>query len=80
LHWNWSLDSSALGIALKPDLNLFSSTIAADSPGLVGETGAIARAHYAGTIAVAGDPLHGVSALTDVILVTQGGKIYLAPG
>jgi imidazolonepropionase-like amidohydrolase len=55
------------------------TTVAAESLGWVGETGAIAAGYFADIIAVNGDPLDDVSVLEDVIFVMKGGESYKLP-
>ena len=55
------------------------TTVAAESLGTVGETGAIAPGYYADVIAVNGDPLTDVSVLENVVFVMKGGEIYKRP-
>ena len=52
------------------------TTIAAESLGTVGETGAIAPGYYADIIAVKGDPLADIRALEKVDFVMKGGQVY----
>jgi len=50
--------------------------VAAESLGLVGETGAVAPGYFADIIAVEGDPLEDISVLENVMFVMKGGRIY----
>lgn len=52
------------------------TTVAAESLGWVGDTGAIAAGYFADIIAVDGDPLADVTELEDVTFVMKGGEIY----
>lgn len=52
------------------------TTVAAESLGWIGGTGAIAPGYYADVIAVDGDPLEEVSVLENVIFVMKGGEVY----
>jgi imidazolonepropionase-like amidohydrolase len=52
------------------------TTVAAESLGLVGDTGAVAPGYFADIIAVEGDPLEDISVLENVVFVMQGGRIY----
>jgi imidazolonepropionase-like amidohydrolase len=52
------------------------TTVAAESLGWVGDTGAIAPGYFADIIAVVGDPLEDVSVLENVTFVMKGGEIY----
>ena len=52
------------------------TTVAAESLGWVGETGAVAPGYFADIIAVDGNPLDDVSVLENVRFVMKGGKIY----
>jgi imidazolonepropionase-like amidohydrolase len=52
------------------------TTVAAESFGWVGDTGAIAPGYYADIIAVDADPLKDVSVLENVTFVMKGGKVY----
>ena len=55
------------------------TTVAAESLGLVGDTGAVAPGYFADIIAVEGDPLDDISVLEDVIFVMKGGRVYKSP-
>ena len=55
------------------------TTIAAESLGLVGETGAVAPGYFADVIAVEGDPLEDISVLENVVFVMKGGHVYKSP-
>ena len=55
------------------------TTIAAESLGWVGDTGAIAEGYFADIIAVDGDPLEDVRALENVRFVMKGGQVYKQP-
>ncbi len=55
------------------------TTVAAESLGWVGDTGAVAEGYYADIIAVSGDPLEDVSLLENVTFVMKGGKVYKSP-
>jgi imidazolonepropionase-like amidohydrolase len=55
------------------------TTVAAESLGLVGDTGAVAPGYFADIIAVEGDPLEDISVLENVIFVMKGGRIYKSP-
>jgi pullulanase-type alpha-1,6-glucosidase len=52
------------------------TTLAAESLGLVGDTGAVAPGYFADVIAVEGDPLEDVSVLENVVFVLKGGRVY----
>lgn len=52
------------------------TTVAAESLGWVGKTGAIAPDYFADIIAVKGDPLQDVTLLENVSFVMKGGKVY----
>jgi imidazolonepropionase-like amidohydrolase len=55
------------------------TTVAAESLGLVGETGAVAPGYFADVIAVEGDPLEDISVLENVVFVMKGGRVYKSP-
>jgi imidazolonepropionase-like amidohydrolase len=55
------------------------TTVAAESLGWVGDTGAIAPGYFADIIAVEGDPLEDISVLEKVIFVMKGGEICQSP-
>ena len=55
------------------------TTVAAESLGLVGETGAVAAGYFADIIAVEGDPLKDISELENVVFVMKGGHVYKSP-
>jgi imidazolonepropionase-like amidohydrolase len=55
------------------------TTVAAESLGLVGDTGAVAPGYFADIIAVKGDPLEDISVLENVVFVMKGGRIYKSP-
>ena len=55
------------------------TTVAAESLGWIGGTGAIAPGYYADIIAVDGDPLEDVSVLENVTFVMKGGEVYKTP-
>ena len=55
------------------------TTVAAESLGWVGDTGAVAPGYFADIIAVDGDPLDDISALENVTLVMKGGEVYKSP-
>lgn len=52
------------------------TTVAAESLGTVGDTGAVAAGYFADIIAVEGDPLEDISVLEDVVFVMKGGQVY----
>ena len=52
------------------------TTIAAESLGWVGDTGAVASGYFADIIAVDGDPLEDISVLENVTFVMKGGEVY----
>jgi imidazolonepropionase-like amidohydrolase len=52
------------------------TTVAAESLGLVGQTGAVAPGYFADIIAVEGDPLEDISVLESVVFVMKGGRVY----
>jgi imidazolonepropionase-like amidohydrolase len=52
------------------------TTVAAESFGWVGDTGAIAPNYYADIIAVQGDPLEDITTLENVLFVMKGGVIH----
>ena len=52
------------------------TTVAAESLGTVGDTGAIAPGYYADIIAVQGDPLADIRVLENVGFVMKGGQVY----
>jgi len=55
------------------------TTVAAESLGWVGDTGAVAPGYFADIIAVDGDPLEDVSVLENVTFVMKGGEVYKSP-
>ena len=55
------------------------TTVAADSLGWVGDTGAIAPGYFADIIAVDGDPLEDIRRLEHVVFVMKGGEVYKQP-
>jgi imidazolonepropionase-like amidohydrolase len=55
------------------------TTVAAESLGWVGDTGAVASGYFADIIAVDGDPLEDIKALEDVAFVMKGGEVYKSP-
>ena len=55
------------------------TTIAAESLGWVGDTGAVAPGYFADIIAVDGNPLDDVSVLENVTFVMKGGEIHKSP-
>jgi imidazolonepropionase-like amidohydrolase len=55
------------------------TTVAAESLGMVGDTGAVAAGYFADVIAVEGDPLKDVSVLENVTFVMKGGQVYKSP-
>ena len=55
------------------------TTVAAESLGLVGDTGAVAAGYFADVIAVEGDPLEHISVLENVTFVMKGGHVYKSP-
>jgi imidazolonepropionase-like amidohydrolase len=52
------------------------TTVAAESLGWVGDTGAVAAGYFADIIAVDGDPLEDVSILENVTFVMRGGEVF----
>jgi imidazolonepropionase-like amidohydrolase len=52
------------------------TTVAAESLGMVGDTGAVAPGYFADIIAVEGNPLEDISALEDVVFVMKGGQVF----
>ncbi len=52
------------------------TTVAAESLGWKGDTGAIAPGYFADIIAVEGNPLDDVGVLEDVVFVMKGGEIF----
>jgi imidazolonepropionase-like amidohydrolase len=55
------------------------TTVAAESLGWVGATGAVAPGYFADIIAVDGDPLEDISTLERVTFVMKGGEVYKSP-
>jgi imidazolonepropionase-like amidohydrolase len=55
------------------------TTVAAESLGWVGDTGAVAPGYFADIIAVDGDPLDDISVLEKVIFVMKGGRVVRSP-
>lgn len=56
-----------------------STTVAAESLGWVGDTGAVATGYFADIVAVTGNPLDDVSVLENVVFVMKGGEVYKMP-
>ena len=54
------------------------TTVAAESLGWVGDTGAVAPGYFADIIAVNGDPLEDISLLENVVFGMKGGEVYKA--
>lgn len=52
------------------------TTVAAESLGMVGDTGAVAPGYFADIIAVEGNPLEDISVLEDLIFVMKGGQVF----
>ena len=52
------------------------TTVAAESLGWVGDTGAVAPGYFADIIAVEGNPLADISLLENVTFVMKGGEVY----
>jgi imidazolonepropionase-like amidohydrolase len=55
------------------------TTVAAESLGMVGDTGAVAPGYFADIIAVEGDPLEDISVLENILFVMKGGRVYKLP-
>lgn len=55
------------------------TTVAAESLGWVGDTGAVAPGYYADIIAVDGDPLKDIGAMENVTFVMKGGEVFKSP-
>ena len=55
------------------------TTVAAESLGWVGDTGAIAAGYFADIVAVDGDPLEDLTVLEDIAFVMKGGQVYKRP-
>jgi imidazolonepropionase-like amidohydrolase len=55
------------------------TSVAAESLGWVGDTGAVAPGYFADIIAVDGDPLEDISVLEGVNFVMKGGEVYRSP-
>ena len=55
------------------------TTVAAESLGWVGDTGAVAPGYFADIIAVEGDPLEDISVLENVTFVMKAGHVYKSP-
>ena len=55
------------------------TTVAAESLGWVGDTGAVAPGYFADIIAVEGDPLEDISVLENVMFVMKGGHVFKSP-
>jgi imidazolonepropionase-like amidohydrolase len=60
------------------DAIVSATSLAAESLGLGATTGRIARGYDADVIAVDGDPARDITALTRVVFVMRGGKVYKA--
>jgi imidazolonepropionase-like amidohydrolase len=52
------------------------TTVAAQSLGMVGDTGAIAPGYFADIVAVEGDPLENIRVMENVVFVMKGGAVY----
>jgi imidazolonepropionase-like amidohydrolase len=52
------------------------TTVAAESLGWIGDTGAVAPGYFADIVAVDGDPLDDISVLEDVIFVMKAGEVF----
>jgi len=52
------------------------TTVAAESLGWVGDTGAIAPGYFADIIAVRGNPLENISEMENVVFVMKGGEVF----
>ncbi len=52
------------------------TSVAAESLGWVGDTGAIAPGYFADIIAVRGNPLENISEMEDVVFVMKGGEVF----
>lgn len=55
------------------------TTVAAESLGWTGDTGAVAPGYFADIIAVEGNPLEDVSQLENVIFIMKGGEVFSQP-
>ncbi len=55
------------------------TTVAAESFGWTGDTGAIAPGYFADIVAVDGDPLEDISVLENVAFVMKGGQVFKQP-
>ena len=55
------------------------TTVAAESLGWVGNTGAIEAGYFADIVAVSGNPLEDISELENISFVMKGGEIYKRP-
>ncbi len=55
------------------------TTVAAESLGWQGDTGAIAANYFADIIAVNGNPLEDIGVLEDVVFVMKGGDVFKSP-
>lgn len=55
------------------------TTVAAESLGLVGKTGAVAPGYYADIIAAESNPLDDISVLEEIIFVMKGGHVFKSP-
>jgi imidazolonepropionase-like amidohydrolase len=55
------------------------TTVAAESLGWVGDTGAIAAGYFADIVAVDGDPLEDITVLENISFVMKGGQVYKEP-
>jgi len=52
------------------------TSVAAESLGWVGDTGAIAPGYFADIIAVRGNPLENISEMENVVFVMKGGEVF----
>jgi imidazolonepropionase-like amidohydrolase len=55
------------------------TTVAAESLGWVGDTGAVAPGYFADIIAVDGNPLDDISVLENVTFVMKNGEVHKSP-
>ena len=55
------------------------TTVAAESLGTFGETGAVSAVYIADVISVEGDPLEDIRVLENVTFVMKGGHVYKSP-